>query len=374
MLFVYIVALSTSFLGSLISRNKCLGLFTGFLMLILASSMQVGYDTENYIKSFDTIARGTNLLVVSIADASMMYFMTVESFQDFGIQDFFFLFKFLILLISSFFVLRTINKFVSNWCLLFFLYLIGVFFDDAMQLRNTISLALLVCSFYYLYSNDRGSTLKYGLIIFLASLYHVTFLAYFLFLLAKSNKVKSIKCLFFVGLILYVFTFLKGDFFFISALQSMFGGDKIQLYLENDATQYGSLYVLVFYFAEYLIVKYCDLEIQKLDVRRDGSLYDMKRFSSIILGIITIMAISLPFCVLSLSAMRLLRNITIFILFEVVLFASIPVSRKKKYLIVTSTVFTMLYFMIFSNFITGPPEDIIFSIFNGDASWMKQYF
>lgn len=30
--------------------------------------------------------------------------------------------------------------------------------------------------------------------------------------------------------------------------------------------------------------------------------------------------------------------------------------------------------MIFSNFITGPPEDIIFSIFNGDASWMKQYF
>ena len=168
--------------------------------------------------------------------------------------------------------------------------------------------------------------------------------------------------------------FLKGDFFFISALQSMFGGDKIQLYLENDATQYGSLYVLVFYFAEYLIVKYCDLEIQKLDVRRDGSLYDMKRFSSIILGIITIMAISLPFCVLSLSAMRLLRNITIFILFEVVLFASIPVSRKKKYLIVTSTVFTMLYFMIFSNFITGPPEDIIFSIFNGDASWMKQYF
>lgn len=89
MLFVYIVALSTSFLGSLISRNKCLGLFTGFLMLILASSMQVGYDTENYIKSFDTIARGTNLLVVSIADASMMYFMTVESFQDFGIQDFF---------------------------------------------------------------------------------------------------------------------------------------------------------------------------------------------------------------------------------------------------------------------------------------------
>ena len=373
MLFVYIVALPTSFLGSLISRNKCLGLFTGFLMLILASSMQVGYDTENYIKSFDTIARGTNLLVVSIADASMMYFMTVESFQDFGIQDFF-LFKFLILLISSFFVLRTINKFVSNWCLLFFLYLIGVFFDDAMQLRNTISLALLVCSFYYLYSNDRGSTLKYGLIIFLASLYHVTFLAYFLFLLAKSNKVKSIKCLFFVGLILYVFTFLKGDFFFISALQSMFGGDKIQLYLENDATQYGSLYVLVFYFAEYLIVKYCDLEIQKLDVRRDGSLYDMKRFSSIILGIITIMAISLPFCVLSLSAMRLLRNITIFILFEVVLFASIPVSRKKKYLIVTSTVFTMLYFMIFSNFITGPPEDIIFSIFNGDASWMKQYF
>lgn len=77
---------------------------------------------------------------------------------------------------------------------------------------------------------------------------------------------------------------------------------------------------------------------------------------------------------LSLSAMRLLRNITIFILFEVVLFASIPVSRKKKYLIVTSTVFTMLYFMIFSNFITGPPEDIIFSIFNGDASWWKQYF
>lgn len=95
-------------------------------------------------------------------------------------------------------------------------------------------------------------------------------------------------------------TFLKGDFFFISALQSMFGGDKIQLYLENDATQYGSLYVLVFYFAEYLIVKYCDLEIQKLDVRRDGSLYDMKRFSSIILGIITIMAISFTFlCVIA---------------------------------------------------------------------------
>lgn len=342
-------------------------------MLILASSMQVGYDTENYIKSFDTIARGADLLVVSIADASVIYFMTVEAFQNFGIQDFF-LFKFLILLISSLFVLRTINKFVPNWCLLFFLYLIGVFFDDAMQLRNTISLALLVYSFYYLYSDNKRSTLKYLLIIFFASLYHVTFLAYLLFLLAKSGKAKYIKYLFFAGLILYIFTFLKGDFFFISALQSVLGGDKIQLYLENDATQYGSLYVLVFYFAEYSIVKYCDSKIQKLDIRRDSLPYDVKRFSSVILAMITIMAISLPFCVLSLSAMRLLRNITVFVLFEVVVFASIPVSRKKKYLIVTSTVFTMLYFMVFSNFITGPPEDIIFSVFNGDASWMKQYF
>ncbi len=340
---------------------------------LLASSMRVGYDTENFIRGFDEMTRyknyydERNIITVGYGYASIIRF-----FNFIGINNFF-LFKFLVVSISVSFITFAINKISIFPVCILFLYLIGPFFDDAMQLRNTISLSFMYLAFYSLYEK-KDKFLFFFLLMSVANHLLFTLIALF-FCAVRFGKDKFITCIFWIGLGAYVFVFFTHNFNFYSQIQSLINIQKFSDTVESS-TNFGSLIALTFYLQLYFITYFCDKKIQKREfVGSSFAKVDIKRLSTLIFNLVKVAAIILPFCVITLSAMRFHRDLILLVLCEsVLLYSIVTINKRYRRSVLFATFLTMISFMYVSNFFMGPPEDIIYSVLYGDPSWLLMIF
>jgi len=87
---------------------------------------------------------------------------------------------------------RFLKRYSNNPAITFFLYMIYPFLLDIVQIDNFLSYVIVLNGFKFLEAEDKMKTIKYILIIFLASLFHGMALIYLIFLLVKVKKVKNI--------------------------------------------------------------------------------------------------------------------------------------------------------------------------------------
>lgn len=374
MTFLYFAILvACLFLAANKVHNKIIGTLIVFCAILMGASMQVGYDTENYRNAFDDfIYYGKSAYEIDSKLFSPFYCFLEDVFIGIGVRGFY-LFKFILYIILSFLIYKGLHRFSFNGFLLIFLYLIGPFFDDAMQVRNTISVAILTFILPLLYSQSKRSWVPLLLVLLLVVFNHLSFIIFSIFLLIKLNKQKIIKVAFVVGLFLYFYVFIFQNFSLFSYLQNLLAGQKLgDNSLFEETTRMGSLLAFAYYGINYYLVRMCNKHIQsnKYNVQYYNGV-DIKRVSCIIYDITRLMSLPLFICVLSLTSIRFYRDVTFFWLIEYTLALNCNVMDKKNRIVVFGmSICAMLYFMCLSNFIMGPPEDIIFSVFNGNLSWL----
>ena len=382
MFFLYIVSLILSFIGIRLKYShtqNILAFFVIFLICLMGASMRDGYDTNNFISSFQTVLdyKSDAFETISFAYSPLYFYLVLFSIK-LGITNFF-VFKFIILIICYILISKGIKYRNSNICIILFLYLLGPFFDDVMQLRNTISLAICIYATKFLYRSDRKSTILYILLIFLATLNHFSFAFAFLFLLSKFDKHFAVKMCFLAGLFLYFFTLIFRNFFLVEYISGFLVDAKLSE-ITSTTTRFGSLGILLFYIVNVFLVYHCNKRInyfcQFKKVNLNGiNILELTRMSTIIYDAIRIMAICLFMSVTALSFSRMIRDVILLFLLEfsiynTVVFANNIYKEKTSCIIVlVVAMLMMLFWMYFGNFVQGPPEDIIYSVFRGDINW-----
>lgn len=277
----------------------------------------------------------------------------------------FFFYKFIVLGISIIIIFYSTKGIAVYPVYVLFLYLIGPYFDDAMQLRNTIALSFL----YLSYKNLVIKKYKWMWVsLIFATLVHYLFAVFFIvFSLLRYGNKKIINMVFLFGIGAYVFIFFTHNFSFYTQIQNVIQLQKFSETVESS-TNMGSLIALLFYIQLYLLTYFSDKMIQKVD---SAVIVKTKYISGLIFDFVKLSSIFLPLCVITLSAMRFHRDIIILVLIEVLLLLSVQViNMRYRRCVVLGAFGSMCYFMYISNFFMGPPEDIIYSVLYGDPSWV----
>lgn len=371
MFYLYIALLLATIILANKYKIRC-NKFAIFIIIVLAcimgASMRDGYDTQNFISSFDEIKLYKMAALEYISYAySPMYFFITYTINGIGINSFY-LFKFIVLLVCSFIICQGYKDIKTNYYFVLFLFLIGTYFDEVMQIRNTISIAIFIWGFQFLYKDGKNNILYYVATVLLASLNHISFLFSLVFLTIRLKRKRMINLSFYFGIILYLYTFIFRDMFAIMKLTTYFSGGKLENTGET-VTRFGSFYIVFFYVVTYWLVNKCNKIIQ--DVHESG--YDIyKSYSACVCDVAKMMSLFLFVSVTSLSQCRLYRDVNLLFLVEYSLLFILPkeyVTKRQFLLVICASTFVMFYWMYLGNFIQGPPEDIIYSVFNGNLNW-----
>jgi len=97
-------------------------------------------------------------------------------------------FLFIVALLGYALIIDTLHYFHANMSYVLLLYLFYPFFYDVIQIKNFLAMSIVIYSIRYLLDNTKLATLKYVVLIIVASLFHIVSVSYLLLLLTKLKK------------------------------------------------------------------------------------------------------------------------------------------------------------------------------------------
>jgi len=97
-------------------------------------------------------------------------------------------FLFIVALLGYTLIIDTLHYFHANMNYVLLLYLFYPFFYDVIQIKNFLAMSIVIYSIRYLLNNTKSATLKYVVLIILASLFHIVSVSYLLLLLTKLKR------------------------------------------------------------------------------------------------------------------------------------------------------------------------------------------
>ncbi|KON82895.1 hypothetical protein AF331_18785 [Rossellomorea marisflavi] len=222
-------------------------------------------------------------------------------------------------------ITSTAKKFTNNTTLVLVLYFVYPFLLDVVQIRNFLSMALMVFATRYLIQDGWKGVLKYILLILIATTFHYSSIFYLLFLL---TKIKSYKKITIITLLSIFFGYAAYNFLtvFIIRFLSM---DRYTTYFSESTSLYAKI-LFVFYFAFSLILMfyvYKRIKRGKYQQLSSSSNSDQIQYADIVFKINILILISYIFVIKDVDFVRLYRNI---LPLNFILFAMI----KPKYKII----------------------------------------
>lgn len=160
------------------------------MMLILASmrDLQFGTDLVGYNASFirlSDISWKETLVIFNFntVNEPFFYYFT-KIIADLGLSFNFYLI--LLLAISMYFTHLTLKRYSSAVALSYLIYIsLGYYFFNLNGIRQSLSIGLLLYSFHFLIINKN---LKFVFFVLFASLFHVSALAFLVFLLIRNIR------------------------------------------------------------------------------------------------------------------------------------------------------------------------------------------
>lgn len=351
-------------------RNTIRDIVLVLFLVILGSAPRVGYDTKNFETMYITLqSSGLNEYSSSFFGSMQGYLRLMMLFQKLGVTSFY-IFKFITLATLSIGVYKSFGKLCINNSVLIFMYLTSTFSIDAIQHRNTLALLILLIGIYFLLTNEKYGTFIFAIFVCIAASIHITFLVYFLFVIAKEIKVKErvlLKIILLITCIVLFVTFFNRTILDVLATAVNFVlSDKARAYLEVR-TRFGVLYPLIVYTMQLVLLMYCHHQMKHSKKFYRSTHLEMSRI--VLYGNILIYP-TLFLTYYSLSTERMLRNL---ILINLVVFVNYfcdgTIPREKRLLgrgiVLGAGVFNMIYI----NFMTGPASDILLAIFHGKIFW-----
>lgn len=208
MLYFSSVILSIS---CLIRKNSRIIFFLLFLLLWIMFGWSHGNaDYLAYASSYDNLSYFDNFSEGTIGLKIIFSF-----FSSIGISYQWFL------IIISFFGLAliayTIRKYSQYGCFVFLLYFIFPYLLDIVQIKNFLVTALIVYAVRYLVSEEKGSVIKYIVIVCMATLIHYSAVFFLLLLLVKYFDFKTIAWITVIVSVVILITYKTNLFIVITS-------------------------------------------------------------------------------------------------------------------------------------------------------------
>lgn len=200
---VYFFALVSNYWMSRKKQNSIFILIsTAIIMLLLWVGNTEGPDIANYEMTYSRVS----FVLKEKGSYQFIYYSVMWLLNSLGMT--FYEYRFIITLVGLIILFICIRKFNTNIHLVIFMYLLTEFFLDGIQIRNFLAMSFLIIGIVILVERKKFWRLWYTFIIIVASLIHISFFVYLIFLFIPSsnyNKGKLIKVHGIVGLLLTLF-------------------------------------------------------------------------------------------------------------------------------------------------------------------------
>ncbi|MGI6671896.1 MAG: hypothetical protein ACOX58_10060 [Christensenellales bacterium] len=373
---LYIVAIIGSLINLSSERDrKWLNWVVLSAMLIIAANVIDGYDTKNLWEMFAQRASGNKAQFEgSFFLTSAPYMAMMDLAAILGVSNFSY-FKVLTLLMFTPFALLTFRKFGTRTSFVLLLYLLFSFWIDITQHRTMLAMFIFVFATQFLLIQRRVDILIYTLLIAVSAAIHISFAFYFIFLILfiKNEKLRDrvVNVLFIFGSLMYLYLFAGGSFSPLIVLAQKFNLEKLSAYLQVR-TRFGSLYPLVLYAMLIAVAHYCSVNLTRAYATNVESSNDKRAISRLVLQMHQLLVLTMPLCVLTLSAMRLVRNVFPVLLISVWMHTEdFQVSRKRKLVAITVLIVAASFFLYCENVFLNQTDDILLPVLQGNFSWIK---
>ena len=261
----------------------------------------------------------------------------------------------IISLIGLLLIFKTIKTYTNNIAFVLALYFLFPFIIDVVQARNFLTMSIVLYATHYLIQEKRRGTLKFVILVLLASTIHYSALFYLLFLLVKKRSLRSLTLLSLlvtsIGLILSYTNLIP------LLVKQFIPPEKVHHWFSNRFN-WGILIAILIYAFSYFFIYYAYLKIKsKTETEGQLAVNDTSnnnlRFARAVYKINMVLLMAFPLYVFNMIFFRLYRNILIlnFILYAICLYNLEPKSKEKLlfgFCIVLFTVCLSIYFTMYS--------------------------
>lgn len=258
------------------------------------------------------------------------------------------------------------KKYVYRFNIVFFFYFLsGVFAHDGGQIKNFISVALLICGLVFLFDNNKKNICLYYIFVSVAILVHFSFIIYFLLPIVKTKWFQLNRKIFpIIGGIIYIVLLISGTTITGSILR-LLSNLPMLAKLNSYATAYAEVRSLVPVAIYYIVlyVFYC------LKFYKSGMDTEKVKLLDTIYNVWLFMGAFLPFLVYANAVYRLYRNLYIPILAAMSnVVVCIPRFTRKR-ICISGTVLIFVFAVFLHTIVMGQWVDAFLPIIQGDYFW-----
>ena len=324
-------------------NNKVIIGFTIITILLLWTWNTQGPDIYNYwvqYRSVDANSFATN-------GYQLFYNIIMNFFSTNGYS--FYTYRFVVSLVALLIIVITISKMNANLNIVMVMYMLTQLFLDGVQIRNFFAVPFLVLGIYFIASKKKLWKIKYILSIACASLFHIGFVIYLVFLMIPSEDKetsKMIKTHAIIASILCVFFFFGRKY--VAVLISFMNSVDVNRASSYSihSTNLGPLIVLALQIVGIAVTAYLHAKINRISDLYSQSEYcdEFGRDKEFIKRLFWINVVGLyivPLSFVQLTFYRLVRNLLL------INFASFGIInkyyRKSSYIFLTAVVYLLIW-------------------------------
>lgn len=185
--------------------NTLLLVLTGIFFVFMFSGNSSSGDIPNYLYFFHNSSG-----IMQTSPISGFFYGIMALANNVGLN--FFQFKIIIAVIIYILYFCFLSKFQCNMHYVVLFYMLHLFFFDVEQIRNALAIAIFLQGLVPLLKNEGNWKGKYILFTLLASLIHISFIVYLVFLLFEMTWNLTNRFIFMSLIImLCIYTFLNGN-------------------------------------------------------------------------------------------------------------------------------------------------------------------
>lgn len=334
-----------------------------FLVGVEYNESVVGYDLRNY----EIMYNDTSL----ISSLEIGYKLVNIACNLVGLS--FYQFHMILIIICFLLIFKHLYRINTNVHLIIVAYLLYFILPPTGQLRNLCALTVFIRIFPIVQDDTKEQIKKEFLIITCASLFHISFVMFYLIMLIhikRKNKNKYYKILF--GIVVFITVasiLLKRNKLFVELFKLVlkFGGDTGQIYVERYATTTTSMSPLASIVILLLLVYAINIWGKKsLNERYINCFYDstkLKIASESIKNIVFISACFLPLLILNATMYRFIRDISFVGIIHLGINCDGKIKIKNRVRLLIMTILICMGWFIYDVIIKGYWTDFAISFF-----------
>lgn len=308
----------------------------------LNNSFYYNMDFENYYTLYQDSVVGISSRNIDIGFKWLMY---ISNLLGMTYNQF----RLIISIVGYLLIINTLNRYVKFKNYILMLYLIYPFINDAIQIRNFLSISIVIFVFRYLIDDSKRGGIKYLIGIIAASFIHKVSIIYLTFLFLKYFNIKKFKIIaIYTSCILTILAYTD---IYPSIIRIFTSEVRILDYFTRRTTD-GMIVVvavfLLFYGVFKIMYNECFRNIDKAEVLfKNKEVYE--KFLDLIYKINIMMFFIIPLMVYNFNFIRIYRNILV--LNYIIYVNAILINRSNKRLfleyIILSVGFVLFLFIFF---------------------------